>query len=272
MSSLNKLNAAKVIRRPDTGPVIRLSALRVQDGFNERTPGPELEAHIEALKRHKLAGGTWPPILISLEEKGGLIRDGHCRTEATRRALAEDTSIADADGEVWVRFDVFAGNDAEAVAAIAQTNAGLKLTPLELGRVYKRLAAFDWPTSRIATSMQKSEEHVRQMLLLANANTDVQRMVQAGTVSAAEAVKVVRKRGVDAGHELAARLEESKAKGGAKVTAINDGQLFRALERHMKILLGDATGGVMVLKVELPNGAPAENLRAIAAALVGAAG
>ncbi|QHJ00076.1 hypothetical protein GT347_20090 [Xylophilus rhododendri] len=271
MSSLNKLNAAKIIRRPDTGPVIRLSALRVQDGFNERTPGPELEAHIEALKRHKLAGGTWPPILISLEDKGGLVRDGHCRTEATRRALAEDSSIADADGEVWMRFDVFTGNDAEAVAAIAQTNAGLKLAPLELGRVYKRLAAFDWPVSRIATSMQKSEEHIRQMLLLANANTDIQRMVQAGTVSAAEAVKAVRKRGAEAGQELAARLEAAQAKGNSKLVALNDGQLFKALERGVTVTSFDAATGEIRLQAKTSNGVGAGDLRSIAKSLAEAA-
>jgi ParB/RepB/Spo0J family partition protein len=196
----------------------RLEDLHEEPGFNLRAEGEDLEQSISDLAEFIAAGGQIPALEVRPRAEGGLwLVDGHRRSRALRRLDAEGR-LPRVDGEAWVAIVAFTGNDADRVARVITSQEGRKLSPLELAEGYKRLAAFGWTTEQIGKAVGKTRQHVDQMMVLAGANTDVQQMVKAGTVSAATAVELVREHGEDAGKVLATELEKAKAQGKAKVT------------------------------------------------------
>ncbi|MGO4521152.1 ParB/RepB/Spo0J family partition protein [Dyella sp. 2RAF44] len=213
MSSFKQMVKDGTIKRADAMKV-RLADIHVEPGFNERTPGAELDAYIEQMVQYILDGGTLPPLEVRPRVEGGVwLVDGHCRTESYNRAAARGAAIE------WLEVRAFVGNDADRVARIVSSNTNRPLTPLETSRVYKKLRAFGKSPADIATMVGRTRTHVDQMLLLADANTDVQQMVEAGEVSATNAVNTVRKHGENAGHVLGDAATRAKAAGKAKVTA-----------------------------------------------------
>jgi ParB-like chromosome segregation protein Spo0J len=143
------------------------------------------------------------------------IVDGHRRKRAIGLAIERGAPLADKDGEVWVPIVAFEGNDADRVARVITSAEGRALSPLEVATGYARLRSFGWDNARIAAKVGKTPQHVAQLLTLADSNSDVQRLVAAGGVSAAVAVNVVRKHGDDAGKVLA----DAAKNGKGKVTA-----------------------------------------------------
>lgn len=197
------------IKRADAMKV-QLDDIHEEPGFNERTPGPDLDAYIEAMAQFIMDGGTLPALEVRPRNEGGVWAvDGHCRRKAYRLARDRGAAIE------WIEVRGFAGNDADRVARIVSSNNSRPLTPLETSRVYKRLRAFGKSPEEIAKLVGRTRTHVDQMLLLADANSDVHRMVEAGEVSASVAVDVVRQHGEGAGNFLAGK----KAATGKKVTA-----------------------------------------------------
>ncbi|MCG8911270.1 hypothetical protein [Pseudomonas sp. DP-17] len=79
--------------------------------------------------------------------------------------------------------------------------------------------------------MGRTRQHVDQVMVIGNANTDVQRMVASGEVAATTAVKAVRQHGEKAGKVLGDKLKQVQAAGGSKVTpkAINGPQVPRGV-------------------------------------------
>lgn len=217
MSSFKQMVKDGTIKRADAMKV-RLADIHVEPGFNERTPGPDLEGYIEQMVQYILDGGTLPPLEVRPRAEGGVwLVDGHCRTESYTRALARGAAID------WLEVRAFVGNDADRVARIVSSNTNRPLTPLETSRVYKKLRAFGKSPADIATMVGRTRTHVDQMLLLADANSDVQQMVEAGEVSASTAVKTVREHGESAGQVLGNAQTRAKAAGKAKVTAASIG-------------------------------------------------
>lgn len=194
----------------------RVEDIHEEPGFNLRREGEDLEASIDALAAYIAEGGIYPPLEVRVRPEGGVfVVDGHRR----RRALLKVADqVRDGDGNLWVNVIQFTGNDADRIARIITSAEGRALSQLEVADGYKRLAALNWTPEQIAKKVGKTRQHVDQLLILANANTDVQQLVQAGTVSATTAIDTVRKQGDDAGKALAAEVEKAKAAGKTKVT------------------------------------------------------
>lgn len=200
------------IRRADAMK-IQLDDIFEEAGFNLRQEGEDLEASINALAAHILAGGIVPALEVRPRPGGGVfVVDGHRRRRAFIKAREAGAPIE------WVSVVAFTGNDADRVARIITSAEGRALTPLEVAKGYKRLAAFGLTPDEIAAKVNKTRQHVDQLLILANANTDVQQMVAAGGVSAAIAVKAARQHGEGAGQVLQKELDKAKAAGKGKVT------------------------------------------------------
>lgn len=214
------MNAKSFKQMIKDGEVKRADAMKIplddiheEPGFNLREEGPELEASIRDLAAYIMGGGMVPALEVRPRADGGVyLVDGHRRRRAYILAREQGAPID------FISIVPFTGNDADRVARIMTSAEGRGLSPLEVARGYKRLAAFGLTADEIAQRMGKTRQHVDQLLTLANANTDVQKMVAAGAVSAAVAVKVVRKAGEDAGKVLNDELGKAKAAGKAKVT------------------------------------------------------
>jgi ParB-like chromosome segregation protein Spo0J len=200
---------------------VRIQDIYEQPGFNLRDPdavdenGETFEEGINRFAEYIAAGGTFPPIEIRIRSEGGVwVVDGHRRRLAVLRAMELGAPLADKNGDVWIHTIAFEGNDVDRLTRIMTSNESRKLTDLERANGYKRLAAFGLSSSDIAARVGRSRPHVEQLLILANANHDVQEMVKAGKVSATAAIDLVRKEGENAGAVLG---EKVAAAGGGRV-------------------------------------------------------
>lgn len=210
----------------------RLEDLHEEPGFNLRAEGEDLEQSIASLADYLSEGGSVPPLEVRPREDGGVwVVDGHRRRRAYLKLDSEGRLPRDPEGNFWVPVIAFSGNDAERVLRVITSQEGRKLTQLELAEGYKRLIAFGWNIEQIAKKMGRSRQHVDQVLVVGNANTDVQEMIATGTVSASTAVKAVRQHGDNAGKVLGEKLKQVQSAGGSKVTpkAIRDPQVPRVI-------------------------------------------
>jgi len=195
----------------------RIEDIHEEAGFNLREEGEDLEASIDALAEHIRQGGMVPPLEVRPREGGGVfVVDGHRRRRAYLKVRDE---IVDANGELWIAVVPFVGNDADRIARVITSAEGRALSPLEIGKGYKRLVALGWTPEQIAAKVGKTRQHVDQVLILANANSDVQQLVARGDVSATSAIDAVRKHGDKAGGVLASAVDKAKAAGKTKATA-----------------------------------------------------
>ncbi|EMO3472416.1 TPA: ParB/RepB/Spo0J family partition protein [Pseudomonas aeruginosa] len=197
----------------------RLEDLHEEPGFNLRAEGEDLEQSIADLADYLHQGGIVPALEVRPREEGGMwVVDGHRRRRAYLKLDAEGRLPRDPNGEFWVPIVAFGGNDAERVLRVITSQEGRKLSPLELAHGYKRLIAFGWTVEQIAQKMGRTRQHVDQVLVVGNANTDVQQLISSGAVAATTAAKVVRKHGEKAGQVLGQQLAKVIAAGGTKVT------------------------------------------------------
>lgn len=233
-NSFKQMVKSGVIKRADAAK-IRLDDIHEEDGFNLRIEGEDLDASIEALKQHIMDGGMVPALEVRPRPDGGVyLVDGHRRRRAFIKAREEGAPIE------WISVVQFEGNDAERITRIMTSAEGRELKPLEIAAGYKRLRAFDLSNSEIARRVNKTPQHVEQLMILANANMDVQALVRDGMVSATEAIKAVREHGDDAGAYLLKQLEKAQQAGKSKVTAgaIRGKSLSR---KHSELLATKAT-------------------------------
>lgn len=235
MKSFKDMARTGEVKRADVGMKMRLDDIHADPDFNVRMQGEELETHIEGIKQFILNGGTLPPLELRPREEGGAtVVDGHCRREAFLRARTAGAPIE------WIDIRPFYGNDADRIARIATSNEGLKLSPLETATVYKRLRGLNLEIPQIAKLVNRTPQHVGQILTLADANSDVQNMVAQGEVAASEAIKLVKKHGEKAGEEAAKLVVKAKEKGMKKVTqALSSVKLGQNEVRALNVLISE---------------------------------
>lgn len=183
--------------------------LEVEEGFNARPLNPD---HVNEMALAQRNGATFPPLDVRVDEGRILIVDGHHRHAASMKNIAEGYDIKSLD----VRQ--FRGNDADRVAHMLNSASGLALTPLQLGVQYRKLIGFGWTEKAIADRRGKTVQHVKDMIQLAEANSDVHQAVNAGLISGTAALGIVKKHGSKAGEVIREGLEAAQASGKTKVT------------------------------------------------------
>lgn len=183
--------------------------LEVEEGFNARPLNAE---HVNEMALAQRNGATFPPLEVRVEDGRIIIVDGHHRHAASLQNIAAGFDIKSLD----VRH--FRGNDADRVAHMITSASGLALTPLQLGVQYRKLIGYGWTEPQIANRRGKSVQHVKDMIQLAEANSDVHQAVNAGLISGTAALKMVKQHGSKAGAVIQEGLEQAKAEGKEKVT------------------------------------------------------
>lgn len=208
MSTFKQMVNEGVIKRADAYKV-RIGDIHEETGFNIRRDDEDFQASIDELTDFIMGGGTLPPLEVRPRTEGGVwVVDGHRRRRAYLQAITRGAPIE------WIEVRQFVGNDVDRLARVMTSAEGRALKPLETAEGYKRLSAYGLAPEQIASKVNKTRQHVDQLLILANANADVQQMVADGRISATLAIDTVRKHGDKAGEFLAAKLQ-----GKAKVTA-----------------------------------------------------
>jgi len=183
--------------------------LEIREGFNAR---PLNQEHVDSMALAQRNGAIFPPLDVFVEEGHIFIVDGHHRHAATLQNIAQGFEIKSSE----VRH--FRGNDADRVAHMLNSASGLALTPLQLGVQYRKLIGFGWTETQIANRRGKSVQHVKDMIQLAEADSDVHQAVNAGLVSGTAALKMIKQHGSKAGAVIQEGLEQAKAEGKEKVT------------------------------------------------------
>lgn len=193
--------------------------LLVIEGFNPRTPGPELEAHIRDLANKILANGFYDHKPLSCA--GGFrgkkpvlyVHDGHCRLAAVKLAISEGAQIDDLPVVIKDR----SCSEEDLLVGMVNSNEGRPLSALELAIVCKRLLGFGWNASRIAQSISKTDDYVGKLLILAGAPKAIREMVEQGKVSAALATQALVRHGNEAAEMLQKGIDHAKALGQDKL-------------------------------------------------------
>lgn len=184
--------------------------IRIRKGFNARPIDPE---HVEQMKIAKRAGAILPPIFVEVDGDEIYVVDGHHRLMADLEMIAEGEDIVSIDA---VQFK---GSDADKVMHMVTSAQGKPLTPLQLGQQYRKMVrSFGWNEQQVANRAGKSVRHVQDMIALAEANTDVHKLVDSGKVAAHVALKAVKKHGSKAGAVIKEKLAEVERTGKTKVT------------------------------------------------------
>ncbi|MEG0082201.1 MAG: ParB N-terminal domain-containing protein [Massilia sp.] len=238
-----KVAAEKKIHGDDVSKVTSFAVaphlLEIEEGFNARPLNPDHVAEMSLAMRN---GATFPPLEVRVDDGHILIVDGHHRHAAALQAISEGFEIKALDCRH------FRGNDADRVAHMLNSASGLALTPLQLGIQYRKLIGFGWTEPQIANRRGKSVQHVKDMIQLAEANSDVHQAVNAGEISGTAALKMVKQHGSRAGAVIRESVEQAKAEGKTKVkpkelpgrphAKVSDKQIIDWLTKHASINAG----------------------------------
>jgi ParB family chromosome partitioning protein len=184
-----------------------------EPGFNLRDQDdPEVIQHIESFAKSYQEGRYVPPLVLRVADDGRiLVVEGHCRRRGALLAIERGAQIQ------YLEAVSFKGNDVERTEVMMRSAEGLKLKPLKIAEGYLRMLRWNIEPSEIAKRMNKTRQHVDQMLILAQANADVHQLVRDEKVSAAAAIDAVRQHGEKACQYLLGKLKDAPVRGGKRV-------------------------------------------------------
>lgn len=188
--------------------------IEVEAGFNR----PLNEDHIQSLMETMKAGGDVGLIVVRVDDGKIILVDGEHRVTAAKRLLESGQLPEPPDG-YRMNAEQFRGSDADRIAHLITSSQGLPLTPLQRGIQYRKLIAFGWTVKNIAEKVGRTVPHVSEVILLAESDSDVQKMVADNEVAAHTAIKAVRKHGSGAGAVLSEGVHSARLDGKKKATA-----------------------------------------------------
>lgn len=187
--------------------------LVIENDWNTRDDSPQLLEHIDMLAQSIAEVGVRKAIEVKLVDGKLIVRDGHCRTRATMRAI--EHYKADIKTVPVISVDRYA-NDADLILNQVISNSGKPLTALEEARVYKKLLDMGWQQGEIAKKVGKSNGRISQILSYLEMPASVQAQVATGAVSASLAQSVVKAAETPAAASEAL-VQAVKKAGGKKV-------------------------------------------------------
>src|ERR1700761_8032636 len=220
--------------------------LVIEDNWNTRDDSPELLEHIDTLAQSIAEIGVKKPIEVKLLKGELIVRDGHCRTRATMRAI--EHYKAEIKSVPVISVDRYA-NDADLILNQVISNSGKPLTSLEEARVYKKLLDMGWNQGDIAKKVGKSNGRISQILSYLEMPAAVQAQVASGAVSASLAQQVVK--ASETPVEASAALQEAIAKADGKKVKPADvglkvhGDLYKNMKQAFDDSDIDCSGEVM---------------------------
>lgn len=190
--------------------------LVITDGWNTRDESDELTAHIDMLAQSIAEVGVRKPIEVKLEDGKLIVKDGHCRTRATIRAI--EVYKAEIKTVPVVSVDRYA-NDADLILNQIISNSGKPLTTMEQAKVFKKLLDMGWNQADIAKKIGMSNGRVSQILDLLTMPAQVQMMVSNGNISPSLAQQTVKaaETPAKAAENLQAAVDKAASNGRNKV-------------------------------------------------------
>ena len=181
---------------------------------NIRFDGEPLRKHVRAIADDILAYGYDRNSILTIREIDGRaqVQDGNCLLMAVRLAVSEGAEIK----TLPCTPETKTVSEADRIVRMATRNQGLPHTAEEYAAIINKLQSYGWDDAEIAKRLQRSRQWLANIMDLASSPADVKAAVAEGTVSAIEAVKLVRKEGANAGAVIAEAAKTSKS---GRVTA-----------------------------------------------------
>ncbi len=222
MATFKQMQNEGTIKRADSRR-IGYDDIYIEPGFNAEGRHDPADPENISLLAYIKSGGYIPPLEVRPRDDGGVwIVEGHRRYVEMGNAMRDEhyaALLVDKDGVLRMDIVPFEGNDIDRHKRVVTSQSNMKLTPLQLGQRYKILRGFKLTPDEIAHEVHRTRQHVEQMLILADANHDVQEAVKDGDISATEAVKLQRLHGDNTAVVIAKAKDKAKSVGKAKVTA-----------------------------------------------------
>ena len=229
-------------RRPDGRTTLPLAVLQRWMGFNTRFDTAKRRARVEELRASMVLNGfsaRHPLGVVILDNGDGnkprysvLVHHGDTRLEAAHLAQAERdlgqipvVITQKSPGQSDVDFLRELNN------ALVTDNESAELSLLEQGLTAKRSRVlYGQSVEEIARDIGKSAQHVRNVLLLADAPEALQGLVFSGSVKGSTAIEAIRQHGADALSVLTSAVNDAEAKGKSVATA---SAVESAAKRHV---------------------------------------
>ncbi len=192
------------------------AALQEEPGWNVRTPGPDLDAHVRWLADSIKEKGVEEALTIRMKGDVPVVKNGHCRLMAVRLAVSEGAEIKGIPCRIE---DPRRVSEADSTLSMLLRNSGKPLTALETAEVIKRLLAYGWTVPDIAKKTGYSVTHVNNLLRLLASPSGIVDLVKEGSVSPTTALYVLNKEGGEqATDTLKEAVKTAKERGKARAT------------------------------------------------------
>lgn len=238
-NSFRKMADEKIIVRAD-GEKIDYFQIFPEPGFNpvgrtEEDDEDDEELYQFIVKNGVLALPQWE---VRPRAEGGVwIVDCHRRHKQTGRAIREGQFKPDPKtGKYLIPIKQFVGNDLQRLYRIGTSNKSKKMKAVQFAEICQRaVSGFGQTVEQIAEGMQCSISTVKNALVLASSNHDVQQMVKDGSVSASTAIQLQREKGEEAGPILKEELAKAEEKGKGKVMPASLKARSGATQRDIKV-------------------------------------
>lgn len=210
--------------------------INVLPDYNARLPGPNRTAHVRWLADQIKTYGFYAdkPLAGFVAQEGGkqviYLQDGHCRLEAAIIAISEGAPLETLPMVMKDR----SSSMVDLTVALLNSNEGKAFTVLEKALIAKRFKNFGLEDKQVAEKMGCTSAYVGQLLTLAGAPRKIRDLLQAGDISATNAIETIRKHGDKAGEALETAVVAAKSAGKSKATAKDD-KASRRVAREKKL-------------------------------------
>ncbi|UIF89287.1 hypothetical protein [Cupriavidus sp. UYPR2.512] len=188
--------------------------------FNVRVHDEGYDQHIDNLAQSMLTEGFYQdkPLAGIVISEGGkdkiFVVDGYSRRSGALRANALGATIA----TVPMVFKSASTSLEDLTVGLVRANEGRPLTPFEKGIVCKRLEGYGMERAEIAKRLNLSAVYVGQLLTLMGAPNEIRKLVQAGKLSAENALAAMKKHGEKAVEVLQTANAQAEASGKKRIT------------------------------------------------------
>ncbi|PNE59854.1 hypothetical protein A8H39_01525 [Paraburkholderia fungorum] len=208
--------------------------------FNVRVHDDAYDQHIDFLAQSMVENGFYQdkPLAGYVANVDGknvvYVTDGYSRLKAIPRANKLGASIT----TVPMVFKSAATSLEDLTIALVTSNEGKPLTPFEKGIVCKRLEGYGMERPEIAKRLKISTVYVGQLLTLMGAPNEIRKLVQAGKLSAENALAAMKKHGAQAVEVLRTANAQAAASGQKRITekSLPGAQLAKVIKKQAPVM------------------------------------
>lgn len=201
----NRAEWSTMVKRQESFVKIPVDKIRVREGFNLRMDFGDIDGLADSIG----AQGLLKPLLVDAMKDGRFfLVDGERRFKAILKLQERGQEFPLAEAMINGRNV----SEMDRVLVMLASNDAKNFEPIEEANGYRRLRdEYKLEPMQIARAVGKSIAFVEQRLLLGDASTEEQELVQQGDVSATVVMEQMRKEKDPV--KRVARIKEAKAKG-----------------------------------------------------------